>query len=97
MDQPGADQAAVMTELKERLSEGCIDFSASSVLADAVIADVADAEKDYDAKQTIDSGMNTDQSVLSLETWYEELATCQEEALKHIWKPERCLRRRFGQ
>lgn len=82
MDQPGADQAAVMTELKERLSEGCIDFSASSVLADAVIADVADAKKDYDAKQTMDSGMNTDQSVLSLETWYEELATCQEEALE---------------
>ena len=26
--------------------------------------------------------MNTDQSVLSLETWYEELATCQEEALE---------------
>ena len=26
MDQPGADQAAVMTELKERLSEGCITF-----------------------------------------------------------------------
>ena len=82
MDQPGADQAAVMTELKERLSEGCIDFSASSVLADAVIADVADTKKDYDAKQTMDSGMNTDQSVLSLETWYEELATCQEEALE---------------
>ena len=37
--------AAVMTELKERLSEGCIDFSASSVLADAVIADVADTKR----------------------------------------------------
>lgn len=83
MDQPGADQAAVMTELKERLSrKDAIVFSASSVLADAVIADVADTKKDYDAKQTMDSGMNTDQSVLSLETWYEELATCQEEALE---------------
>ena len=86
MDQPGADQAAVMTELKERLSEGCIDFSASSVLADAVTPDITDEKKGYDAgssqKQTITLNKNTDQNGLSQETWYEELATCQEEALE---------------
>lgn len=86
MDQPGADQAAVMTELKERLSEGCIDFSTSSVLADAVTTDITDEKKKYDAgtsqKQTITLNENTDQNGLSLETWYEELATCQEEALE---------------
>ena len=86
MDQPGADQAAVMTELKERLSEGCIDFSTSSVLADAVTTDITDEKKEYDAgtsqKQTITLNKNTDQNGLSLETWYEELATCQEEALE---------------
>ena len=86
MDQPGADQAAVMTELKERLSEGCIDFSTSSVLADAVTTDITDEKKGYDAgtsqKQTIILNENTDQNGLSLETWYEELATCQEEALE---------------
>ena len=86
MDQPGADQAAVMTELKERLSEGCIDFSTSSVLADAVTTDITDEKKGYDAgtsqKQTITLNKNTDQNGLSLETWYEELATCQEGALE---------------
>ena len=81
MDQPGANQDALMTELKERLSEGCIDFSVSSVLADAVTADVTDTKKDYAAKQMMALNGNTDQSGLSLETWYEELATCQEEAL----------------
>ncbi len=81
MDQPGADQDALMTELKERLSEGCIDFSVSSVLAGAVTADVTDTKKDYAAKQMMALNGNTDQSGLSLETWYEELATCQEEAL----------------
>ena len=81
MDQPGADQDALMTELKERLSEGCIDFSVSSVLAGAVTADVTDTKKDYAAKQMMALNGNTDQSGLSLETWYEELATCQEEVL----------------
>ena len=66
MDQPGADKDALLTELKERLSDGCIDFTDAAVLADA------------NANQ---EQISQKQSALSIDRLYEELATCQEEAL----------------
>ena len=67
MDQPGADKDALLAELKERLSDGCIDFTDAAVLADA------------NANQ---EQISQKQSALSIDRLYEELATCQEEALE---------------
>ena len=77
MDQPGANKEALMAELKSRLSEGCIDFSHAQYM-----------ENGKSAHDKIEQGEYVDRSdslipdTEDMEFWYEELATCQEEALE---------------
>ena len=77
MDQPGADREALMAELKSRLSEGCIDFThAQRMAAGGTAQDTT--KKRIDADESDPQRKDTE----AVELWYEELATCQEEALE---------------
>ena len=77
MDQPGADLEALMAELKSRLSEGCIDFTHAQRMA------TDGSTQDTTEKRTSAGGSDHQmENTESLELWYEELATCQEEALE---------------
>lgn len=78
MDQPGADKEALMAELKERLSDGCIDFTDTALLANA--SEVNNVLTDKRSASEIN--ISQDQSTSFLNELYEELATCQEEALE---------------
>ncbi len=77
MDQPGADREALMAELKSRLSEGCIDFThAQRMAAGGTAQDTT--KKRIDADESDPQRKDTE----AVELWYEELATCQEEAME---------------
>lgn len=77
MDQPGADREALMAELKSRLSEGCIDFTQAQRMAAGGTAQDT-TKKRIDADESDPQRKDTE----AVELWYEELATCQEEALE---------------
>lgn len=77
MDQPGANKEALMEELKSRLSEGCIDFSHAQYMENGKSAHDKIEQGEYVGRS--DSLIPDTED---MEFWYEELATCQEEALE---------------
>ena len=77
MDQPGANKEALMAELKSRLSEGCIDFSHAQYMENGKSAHDKIEQGEYVGRS--DSLIPDTED---MEFWYEELATCQEEALE---------------
>ena len=77
MDQPGANKEALMAELKSRLSEGCIDFSHAQYMENGKSAHDKIEQGEYVGRS--DSLIPDTEA---MEFWYEELATCQEEALE---------------
>ena len=66
-----------MAELKSRLSEGCIDFSHAQYIENGKSAHNRIEQGEYVGRS--DSLIPDTEA---MEFWYEELATCQEEALE---------------
>lgn len=66
MDAPGADQTAVLRELQQDLSEGCIDFTGAESQMTAAVADNVAAVDEQTLANYLDSGELPDATTAAL-------------------------------